>query len=220
MKLKKQVKVVIVLILLGGIGFGFYSFNQWFFAKYKTKDVNVEEKNEGTSKEILEAEQSNSEEVPIVKEEPSSSTKTVKKIRPTETYYCSEGDTLEGKECITKIETNATPVVLTMGDNTYTMKFDFTALAYGFSVEEEDIIPIVEETCKTELKGRFYIDLNDEHGGYCTFSEEQKPSHYICSDSSYTLKGDKCVKEVKIPAKIRYECSNGYILDGIYCQKK
>lgn len=220
MKLKKQVKVVIVFIVLGGIGFGFYSFNHWFFAKYKTKDVNVEENNEGASKEIHETEQTNSEEEPIVKEEPLGSSKTIKKIKATETFYCSEGDTLDGKECITNLEINATPVVLTTEDSTYTMKLDFTALAYGFSITEEDIIPILEETCKTELKGKFYIDLNDEHSGYCTFREEQKPNAYICTDSSYTLQGNKCVKEVRIPAKVRYGCPEGFVLDGIYCQEK
>ena len=218
MKLKKQVKVVLSFLLLGGIGCGLYSFNHWFFAKYKTKDVKLEEKNEGILIEINESKPQSQEE-PIVKES-SDSSKVVQKIRPTEVYYCSAGDTLDGNECITKLEMNAMPVILTTKDNTFTMKFDFMSLANVYSVEEKDIIPILEETCKTELKGKFYINLNDEHSGFCTFKEEQKPNAYMCADSSYTLKGNKCAKEVKIPAKIRYECPKDYIVNGIYCQEK
>lgn len=222
MKLKKQVKVGIVLIVLGGIGFGFYSFNQWFFAKYKTKDVNVEEKNESISKEIHETEPTNSEEVPIAKDEPSSSSKTDKKIRPTEIYYCSDGDTLDGKECITKIETDAIKVKNADNRDYYELIFSFDKLATMYGLEEQEVIDVLKETCEKDIKGFFERSTTNPKQGSCIFTDmpEDHSFQYVCLDSSYTLKGSKCSREERIPAKVRYGCPDGFVLDGIYCQKK
>lgn len=222
MKLKKQVKVVIVLIILGGIGFGFYSFNQWFFAKYKTKDINVEEKNNGVSKEMNDMEQRNNEEVPITEETPSSSKANIKKIRSTETYYCSEGDTLDGKECITKIETDAIKVKNADNRDYYELIFSFDKLATMYGLEEQEVIDALKETCEKDIKGFFERSTTNPKQGSCIFTDmpEDNSFQYVCLDSSYTLKGTKCSREERIPAKVRYGCPEGFVLDGIYCQEK
>lgn len=181
MKLKKQVKVGIVLIVLGGIGFGFYSFNHWFFEKYKTKDVNVEEKKEETNKEI----QENQEKTPSIEniekidknqdENPNPvQTENKKKIRvkASEVYECSEGEMLKKDECITVLATSPIRMRLPKID-----PFTFEEIGYS----------------------------------------ESDP---FCLDKSYTLKEDKCIKEIRTAAKKVYSCPEGFVLDGIYCQKK
>lgn len=222
MKLKKSVKVILVLVLFSGMVGGIYFFNSWFFSKYKVENKNVEEnENRKDGKEVL-----NDFENPLPvddkettnKEEKNSSTSTKKeneKKRAIEIYYCSKGDTLDGKKCVTQSEIDAVKMELVLKDNKEkdSVVFNIKVLAENYGLEKEDIISVIKEACESE-KGTF--KLNNSEEASCA-ANENKIYQYMCLDSSYTLEGTKCVKEVKIPAKVRYGCEDGYKLEGIYC---
>lgn len=226
MKLKKQVKIVIVLILLGGIGFGFYSFNHWFFSKYKTKDTNIEEKNKDqrNGKEILEENHKEMDSANNTNHQSATNENSTqdRRKRASEIYYCSEGDTLAGKECITKIQTDALKVKPVDNRDYYELTFSFDTLASLYGLEEQAVIDVLKETCEKEMKGVFERSTTNQKQGSCIFTDmpEDNTLQYVCLDASYTLKGNKCSREERIPAKVRYGCPDGYVLDGIYCQEK
>ncbi len=92
--------------------------------------------------------------------------------------------------------------------------------AYG--VEEQEMMEILKEACEQEINGTFKIENANTKEGSCIFTTMPKDNstHYMCLDSSYTLKGNKCTRQEKIPAKVRFGCPKGYVLDGIYCQEK
>ena len=224
MKLKKSVKVVLVLILLGIIGGSFYSFNYWFFTKYKdvgkkTQEQQEEKENDHTYFNDENAKNDDSENQ--VEEEEDS-----KRVRQTEVYYCSNGDRLDGKECITKIEVDA--IKLQAEDNREYVELQFDIALYtlrfqgaGEDVTEEEVILAFKEVCESELDGTYQLS-DDGSGNYsCIYTdmEEDTSFTYMCLEG-FTLQGTKCLKEERIPAKVRYGCPDGYILDGIYCKEK
>lgn len=229
MKLKKQIKVFLVFILLCGMMGSIYSFNRWFFAKYKSEKQNIEVKEEQREgKEII---NDFKNPIPDVDKEPTnkeettstiSSKKNSNKKRASEIYYCSDGDRLEGTECITKSETDALKMQVEDTRDYYEIKFNFETLAITSGMEETEIINLLKETCEEEIKGVFEENTNNSKEGSCIFTnmEEDKTIYYKCLDSSYTLKETKCIKDVKIPAKVRYGCEDGYKLEGIYCVKE
>lgn len=221
MKLKKNVKFVLVLLLVTIIGGVFYSFNKWFFTKYKDvgkieekqenkSNLDLEEKNLPISNEEENKEEVKQDEVP-----------SPKKVRQTEIYYCSDGDILAGKECITKVESGAIKLQAEDNRDYYELRLSFADLANMYGISIEDAKVVLKEACLEELKGEYEIS-EDLSKGSCTFTdmEEDTSFTYICLDESYTLVGDKCIHEERIPAKIRYGCPEGYVLDGIYCKEK
>ena len=193
MKLKKSVKVVLVFVLLGILGGSFYSFNRYFFTKYKTlgkqvqqeekKDSYVSNENESMdsvfngSNEFDNASSSltnNEKDIDNQKINAESKQNVKKIINAIEEYYCSDNDTLDEKECIHILE-KGTMVV----------------------VGPPKLDPYTHEVI-----------------------EEGKKGIPFCMDDEYVLQDDKCIKEEKIPAKVRYVCPEGYFLDGINCKEK
>lgn len=220
MKLKKQVKVVIVLIILGGIGFGFYSFNQWFFTKYKTKDTNVEEKNEGTSQEVRENEEtinkttlpSNNENKEETTEKNTQQSSISNSVFPIEEKYCNEPYYLSGDKCIAKFETQ--PITRNVSDGTeiyaIDIPFTFTDITEGFQIKEE---------CEKE-GGKFNFEYNsDDTEGICTIYVDLSTREESTCLDGYTLKNGVCIKEISQDASIRKRCPKGYTLDGVLCKK-
>lgn len=184
-----------VLLLLGIIGGTFYSFNRWFFAKYKNVGNQVEEQKQEEKKNNVSNENESIDSVLNGSNEidnaPSSLTnnekdmenqkinveskQNVKKIIPaTEEYYCSDSDTLDEKECIHILE-KGTMVI----------------------VGPPKLDPYTHEVI-----------------------EEGKIGTPFCMDDEYVLQDDKCIKEERIPAKVCYICPEGYFLDGINCKEK
>ncbi len=219
MKLKKKVNVVLVLVLLIIIGGSFYTFNRWFFTKYKDVGKKVENQNVENNKEsvenMLDDSTNKKEEIENKKQEENNTTlkedsikQNKKKIRPSEIYYCSDGDVLDEKECIMKVETSATKIVMNTNDE---RKYFQVIIDIN-----EDIVPIMKEACEEE-NGIFELMGSK---GACNFlideDDSEKIIGYSCMDG-YTKDGDKCIKEVRIPAKVRYDCQEGYILEGAYC---
>ena len=182
MKLKKSVKVVLVLILLGIIGCSFYSFNRWFFTKYKTlgkktQEQQEEKKDSYVSNEVDNASSgltNNEKDIDNQKINVESKQNAKKIINAIEEYYCSDNDTLDEKECIHILE-KSTMVI----------------------VGPPKLDPYTHEVI-----------------------EEGKKGIPFCMDDDYVLQDDKCLKEERIPAKVRYVCPDGYTLDGIYCKEK
>ncbi len=222
MKLKKKVKVVLVLVLLVMIGGSFYTFNRWFFTKYKDVGKKAENQNVENNKENEENMSDDStnktEVIKDTKQEENNTTskeniikQNEKKIRPSEIYYCSDGDILEGQECITKIETSATKIVMNTNDE---RKYFQVIMDIN-----EDIAPIIKEACEEE-NGIFELMGSK---GACNFpiddDDSEKIVGYSCMEG-YTKEGDRCIKKVRIPAKVRYGCQEGYILEGAYCVQK
>lgn len=230
MKLKKRVKMFLILLLLGIMGSTFYTFNRWFFMKYKDvgqKEVEEHKKQEVETKNNPVTEEENPDINDSQKEEDVKTLKEEKKgIKPSEIYYCSDGDTLDGKECITKIEVDAMQVQeednrdyveLQFNIPLYTLRFQ----SAGEDVTEEDVKLYFKEMCETSLKGTFGLstDNSDDFSCFYTTMEENISFSYICLDG-FTLSGTKCFKEERIPAKVRYGCPEGTIQDGIYCVQK
>lgn len=223
MKLKKQIKVFFILILFSGIVGGIYSFNSWFFTKYKIEKQNIEEKEKQNGKEIINnfensSTEENNESLQEKSKTSSNSSKDKNKKRASEIYYCSEGDTLEGSKCITKSTLDATKVELRLEgtSDSYTILFDFATLAANYGIDVADVISAFQYACEEE-NGTFKINNSEKGSCVLEVAEEDKIYQYMCFDSSYTLEGTKCVKEVRIPAKVRYGCPEGYTQDGIYC---
>ena len=213
MKLKKKVKVILVLVLFLIIGGSFYTFNHWFFTKYKDVGKKVENQNAYENKESQEnlTNSSNNENETIEDTKTEENNPKVDKIRPSEIYYCSDGDTLDGQECITKVETSATKIVMNVNDERkyVQLKMDIN----------EEIAPIMKEACEEE-NGIFELM---ENKGACNIPLDEDDSEkivgYSCMEG-YIKEGDKCIQNVKIPAKIRYGCPNGFTLEGAYCIQK
>lgn len=226
MKVKKCVKVGLIFIFIGGVVGGFYTFNSWFFSRYKGENKIIEKNDEQKNgKEIINNfENVSSEKSADIlnensKNEKSSSKDKEDKKKVSEIYYCSKGDTLKGEECITKSVTDAIPVQTKDTRDYYAIQFNFSTLSTAYGIEKSETISILQETCEKDIKGIFEINANDENQGSCIFTdmEEDKTFQYMCLDSSYTVEGTKCIKEVKIPAKVRYGCPDGFKQDGIYC---
>lgn len=193
MKLKKPVKIVLVIVLLGIISGSFYTFNRWFFTKYNnvgekvdqetgkenSKDISTD-KNETSIEIDKENEKINMEEhqeniIDNKKEESKQSVITPKKtIKATEEYYCNRDDILEGQECIHILEMGTMVVVMA-----------------------PLVDPFTQQVIREEVKGAPY-----------------------CSEEGYMLQNDKCIKEVRTGAMVRYVCPIGYFLDGINCKEK
>lgn len=226
MKLKKSVKIVIVFFFVIVFGIGGFFFNRWFFKTFNTTNF-VNEKEENSNKEILEENISHEKKEPIKAEklQEKQEKNSKKKTRKIEIYYCSDGDTLEGNKCITTIEKEAAKMELNIANAKEDKKrlavmFNIMDFVNEYEISYSDVTEILAEACKEEMDGKFEVDYTTTKG-YCYLEieeEEKEPTYsYSCLDLSYTLEGTKCIKEAKIPAKIRYDCPDGYREDGIYC---
>lgn len=207
MKLKKQVKIVLAVVLFVIIGGTFYTFNRWFFTKYKDVGHQVEE-TEKKKKTISTEEEKELEEKNV--EDPSikGSSKVEKKIiKAEEEFFCSDSLTLDGKECVSIMEVD---VFTEQVENVLVYRISFNA-AEDMELQQKECIEDLEGIVKTDESGVVYCEAS--------VSEVENGNSY-CLDDSYTLKGDKCVKEIRIPAKVRYVCPVGYFLDGINCKEK
>lgn len=238
MKIKKSVKVIIILVILFGAGLGFYKFNKKFFSEHnvvkedKKQDDNKKEDNNNEKKEDEEVEKNKEDnDMPIQEENPIEPIENKKepnviKQKASEIYYCSDGDVLRGNECITKIVIDAKKYTISYAEEEkdyIEVQFDFKEFMNEYELTEDEVIDILRESCTKEIKGYFRIDYN-QHKGACLIKiedekdESNKKYTYLCEDSSFTLEGDKCVKEATILAKVRYGCPSGMTLDGIYCK--
>lgn len=84
--------------------------------------------------------------------------------------------------------------------------------------EKEEESPKKKE-CEESLNGE--VKRSEEGITYCEFSmSEILEDEKICLDENYVLQGDTCVKELRLPAKIRYVCPDGYYFDGTNCNEK
>lgn len=211
MKLKKSVKVVLVLVLFILIGGSFYTFNRWFFTKYKDVGKKAENQNVEENKESQEnfpnSSTSPNETVDDTQPGENDTKQNEKKIRPSEIYYCSNGDILEGQECITKVETSLIEV-----SNIENKEYSKLVIP---SYDSEELKGELEKICE-QYNGIFEQTSDSEVSCYVPEDGEKETMDYICLDG-FTKEGNKCVKNVKIPAKVRYGCPEGTQLDGIYC---
>lgn len=209
MKLKKSVKVVLVLLLLGIIGGSFYSFNKWFFTKYKTLGNQLEEQKQDEKKNSV----SNPKETKETEEEkeetsiPKNDRIEKKQIKAEEEYFCSDNLRLDGKECVSTMEVD---VFTEQVENIVVYRISFNA-AEDMELQEKECIEDLQGEVKTDETGVVYCEAS---------VSAMEDGNTYCLDDSYTLKEDKCVKEIRISAKVRYVCPEGYFLDGIYCKEK
>lgn len=222
MKLKKQIKVFFVLILLGGIVGGIYSFNNWFFTKYKSENQNTEEKEEKRKgKEILSDFENKvvEENKEVVKEEKkenqnaSTSSDVNSSVFAVEEKYCKEPYVLKNEECVAEFETEPLTKIVSDGDDIYIFEisFVFENMEEGFQIQEECI----------KEGGRFEFKYNTEEvEGICFLPIDLDSKEETSCLEGYTLKKGTCIKEVSQEPLIRYQCPSGYKLDGILCFKK
>lgn len=75
--------------------------------------------------------------------------------------------------------------------------------------------PVNKENSKSYVCPEGYDLMKKNNKMYCTKKNVIK-GYYYCSDQSYTLVGDRCVKTV---ANQSYSCPKGYTLSGSMCYK-
>lgn len=229
MRLKKSMKIIFILVILFLIGVSFYTFNRWFFSQHEivTKKEEVVKKN---GKEIVNdfvpEETEKVEEPPVAHDQSTTDKSSVEKenVLPVEKYYCSEGDTLSGQECITKLETSGYRLAKAEDPNSQRER-PVLRLEYLLPEEladmQEEFHKLVKEECFS-MSGVPVVE-GDRAVCYVPLENEEEESsnstgEIHCMDD-YIPEGDKCIKEVRVPAKVRYECPNGYKLEGAYCVK-
>lgn len=206
MRLKKSVKIILVVLLLGIIGGTFYSFNKWFFTKYKNVGNQVEQQEKknnpiSNEKEIIEKEEE--EEFSI----PKNDNVEKKQVKAEEEYFCSDSLRLDGKECVSTMEVD---VFTEQVENVVVYRISFNA-AEDMELQKKECLEDLQGEVKTDEAGVVYCEAS---------VSSLEDGNTYCLDDSYTLKDNKCVKEIRIPAKMRYVCPEGYFLDGINCKEK
>lgn len=207
MKLKKSVKVVLVLLLLGIIGGTFYSFNHWFFTKYKNVGKQGEEQQEEKKNTIIPKESKDNEEENEDISIPKNDKIEKKQLKAEEEYFCSDSLRLDGKECVSTMEVD---VFTEQVENVVVYRISFNA-AVDMELQKKECLEDLQGEVKTDEAGVVYCEAS---------VSSLEDGNTYCLDDSYTLKEGKCVKEIRIPAKMRYVCPEGYFLDGINCKEK
>ena len=164
---------------------------------------------------------------------PSPSQNTVIRIDATKEYYCGDGFTLSGNNCIKLMTTTAL--------YNYSCPDGYTQ--YGTQCEKQTISSkkyiltcagtnanqsenLIKEICaeyglprniKSCTTGYGYDSRTDKCIKYITETTSTSINYY-CLDGM-TLNGNSCIKEYSTTALSKYTCPDGYKLSGLYCEK-
>lgn len=230
MRVKKEIKIVGILLLLAAlIGIGVYA-NMKFFQKYeylKQEESKLEEKD---TKEVP-----NEKEIKIEKEPEVEPTKEEKKQEPTQKetapittttpptmneperisatseYYCEEGYNLDNNECTKVITEKALEIQsYEFDDGNY-----YYAVFFDKTFEKE----IVQDAC---VAGKLTFTVSSEgyYGCYINYPvPANSPTQYACLEENETLNGAFCEKKESISVKKRFICPEGYNLIDTTCYK-
>ncbi len=229
MRVKKEIKIVGILLLLAVlIGVGVYA-NMKFFQKYdylKQEEKETEEKDtkEVPSEKEIEIKKESETEPPKKEEKKQDTTqketvtKTTtpatyepEKIPATPEYYCEEGYNLNNNEC-TKVITKKAMEILSyeFDDGNY-----YYAIFFDKTIGKE----LVQAACE-EGKLTFTASNDGYYGCYMNYPvPANSPAQYACLEENETLNGTSCEKKESISVKKRFICPEGYTLIDAICYK-